>query len=210
MTRDNDPHDAHPAGKDIAPADRREPPLHLAILIGSTRAHRFGDTVAGWFTGRAEQRRDLVVDIIDLSEVNLPARLPSDDGPPVDAYLRRLASADAFVIITPEYNHSFPASLKQAIDVTGGQWKAKPLAFVSYGGLSGGLRAVEHLRPVFAEMHAVTVRDGVILPMAWRQFAPDGQLKDDAPNAAADRMLDQLAWWGQALRVARQASPYPF
>jgi hypothetical protein len=74
--------------------------------------------------------------------------------PPIDA-------ADAFVVVTPEYNHSYPASLKHAIDMAHGEWNTKPVAFVSYGGISGGLRAVEALRLVFAELHATTIRDTV-------------------------------------------------
>jgi NAD(P)H-dependent FMN reductase len=121
----------------------------------------------------------------------------------------RLTTADAFVVVTPEYNHSFPASLKNAIDWHFTQWQAKPVGFVSYGGMSGGLRAVEHLRQVFAELHAVTVRDTVSFHGAWAQFDAEGRPKElSACNAAAKTMLDQLAWWGHALRSARSERPY--
>lgn len=112
-------------------------------------------------------------------------------------------------MVTPEYNHSYPASLKAAIDWHFTQWQAKPVGFVSYGGMSGGLRAVEHLRQVFAELHAVTVRETVSFHGAWARFGPDGQPSEpDACTAAATAMLDQLAWWGNALQDARVHSPY--
>jgi NAD(P)H-dependent FMN reductase len=121
----------------------------------------------------------------------------------------RLEAADAFIVVTPEYNHSYPASLKNAIDWHRGEWTAKPVAFVSYGGMSGGLRAVEHLRAVFAELHAVTIRDTVSFHGAHARFGPDGEPKDDAAAVAAKAMLDQLGWWARSLAEARTVRPYP-
>jgi NAD(P)H-dependent FMN reductase len=127
----------------------------------------------------------------------------------LDAATQALERADAFVIITPEYNHSFPGTLKNFIDAHFTQWQAKPVAFVSYGGMAGGQRAVEHLRPVFAELHAVTVRDTVSFHNPWGQFGEDGRHQDpSAANAAAKSMLDQLSWWAHALRDARTVRPY--
>jgi len=120
----------------------------------------------------------------------------------------KLAAADAFVVLTPEYNHSYPAGLKNLIDWHFTEWQAKPVGLVSYGGVSGGLRAVEHLRQVFAEVHAVTLRDTVSFHNAGASF-DEGRLKDPtAPDAAARVMLDQLVWWGRGLREARERRPY--
>jgi NAD(P)H-dependent FMN reductase len=141
----------------------------------------------------------------------LPDRLTSYGAPPpaVTAVAERLAAADAFVVVTPEYNHSYPAPVKTLIDWHSSEWQAKPVGFVSYGGMSGGLRAVEHLRTVFAEVHAVTVRETVSFHMAWERFGPDARPVDSAGCAAAAKlMLDQLGWWGHALREARSARPY--
>jgi NAD(P)H-dependent FMN reductase len=182
-------------------------PLRLAIIVGSTRPGRFGDVVARWFVGQAEQRDDMVLDVIDLAKLELPATIPSGPDPAVAAYATRIDRADAFVVVTPEYNHGYPAPLKQAIDLARVEWRAKPVGFVSYGGMSGGLRAVEQLRQVFPEVHATTVRDTVSFHMAPTRFDGDGDPIDpDGCNAAAATMLDQLAWWGNALRVARLAS----
>jgi NAD(P)H-dependent FMN reductase len=183
-------------------------PLSVAVIIGSTREGRFGGVVAAWFADEMLARDDMTVDVIDLAEVALPSAYPQEPGPEVTAYRDRLERADAFVVVTPEYNHSFPAGLKQASDLAGHQWHRKPVAFVSYGGLSGGLRAVEHLRGVFAEVHAVTIRDVVSLHQVWPMFDEAGRLREPAgPSAAATTMLDHLAWWGSTLRIGRAATP---
>ena len=181
--------------------------LQIAVIIGSTREGRWGDRVARWFAGEARRRPELLVDVIDLAELDLPGVLPMHHGPEVQAYAERIDRADGFVVVTPEYNHSYPASLKQAIDVLNAPWRRKPVAFVSYGGLSGGLRAVEHLRQVFAELHATTIRETVSLHRHPVLFDEAGELVDPAgPAAAAAVMLDDLVWWASALRrpIARQ------
>jgi NAD(P)H-dependent FMN reductase len=113
------------------------------------------------------------------------------------------------VVVTPEYNHGYPAALKFVIDSAYAEWNGKPAGFVSYGGLAGGLRAVEQLRPVFAELHVVTMRDGVSFASPWSQLDEAGALKapPDASKAMAT-MLAQLRWWALALRTARLAAPY--
>ncbi|MFE9578334.1 NADPH-dependent FMN reductase [Nocardia sp. NPDC006044] len=190
-----------------------ENPVKVAVILGSTRAGRFGPTVANWFIDHAKRRDDIAVDLIDLAVEQLPAYMSNEPDPEGARALQsvgaRLTVADGFVVITPEYNHSYPAPLKSAIDWHFTQWQAKPIGFVSYGGVSGGLRAVEHLRHVFAELHAVTVRDTVSFHGAGQLFGPAGQLADPAaPTAAADQLLDQLVWWGSALRKARAERPY--
>jgi NAD(P)H-dependent FMN reductase len=170
--------------------------LRVAVIIGSTRPGRLGPAVANWFTEQASSRADVSLDVVDLveGEATLGARL---------------AAADAFVVVTPEYNHSFPAPLKQVIDAFSVEWRAKPAAFVCYGGISGGLRAVEQLRQVFAELHVVTIRDTVSVHGVWSHVGPDGRLIEDAARAgAAQAMLTRLIWWARALRTARQAAPY--
>ncbi|WP_171164847.1 NADPH-dependent FMN reductase [Streptomyces sp. I05A-00742] len=184
-------------------------PLRLVVIVGSTREGRFGPTVADWFAEEARAHAGVDIDVIDLAEADITHVLCGEPTPEVAAITPRLAAADAFVVVTPEYNHSYPASLKAAIDWHYVQWQAKPVGFVSYGGLGGGLRAVEHLRQVFAELHAVTVRETVSFHMAWERFGQDGTPHDaDIVSGAAKRMLDQLVWWGRALRQAREELPY--
>lgn len=184
-----------------------EPVIDVAVIIGSTRQDRRGPDVARWLLAQLAGRSDLRIDLIDLDEVDLPARLPADDDPRAIALTARIGEADAFIVVTPEYNHGYPAALKQAIDVPYREWQAKPVAFVSYGGMSGGIRAVEQLRQVFAELHAVTVRDGVAF--AGTRVDADGRAEDAEGTAAAAKvMVDQVVWWASALREARAIRPY--
>ncbi|MEU0132449.1 NAD(P)H-dependent oxidoreductase [Streptomyces sp. NPDC006296] len=182
-----------------APSDA---PLKVAVILGSNRAGRFGPVVAAWFLRRAAAHPEIETELIDVAETEPPAAGAAEA-------TARLARADAFVVLTPEYNHSYPAPLKHLIDRHFAEWQARPVAFVSYGGISGGLRAVEHLRQVFAELHAVSVRDTVSFHGAGALFDDRGELLDPAPaDGAAKRMLDQLVWWGRALREARARRPY--
>ncbi|MDH6449988.1 MULTISPECIES: NAD(P)H-dependent oxidoreductase [unclassified Streptomyces] len=185
-------------------------PLHVALIVGSNRHGRFGPVVADWLLDRLHDRDDLVTEVVDVAEVPLPMTFARTEeaAAALASVTPKLAAADAFVVLTPEYNHSYPAGLKNLIDWHFTEWQAKPVALVSYGGISGGLRAVEHLRQVFAELHAVTTRDTVSFHNAGGSFA-DGRLKDPSgPEAAAKTMLDQLVWWGRALREGRTVRPY--
>jgi NAD(P)H-dependent FMN reductase len=192
----------------------------LAVLIGSVRQGRFGPVAATWVAQRASEHGAFDVDVVDLADFDIPLVLPADSPAFAgDAYPRpaamadltaRLDAADAFIIVTPEYNHSYPASLKAAIDWHFTQWTAKPVAFVSYGGAAGGRHAVLHLENVLTELHAVTIRDGLAFPNYFSNFDFEAGRPLD-PRAAdyAAAMLDQLAWWAGALRKARAETPYP-
>ncbi|MFI0356956.1 NADPH-dependent FMN reductase [Actinomadura sp. 9N407] len=177
-------------------------PVRVAVIIGSTREGRAGEAVARWLVSRARRRDDLEVDVVDLADFDLPARYLCAVTPDVAAFTGRVDAADAFVVVTPEYNHSFPASLKQAIDYAYDEWQAKPIGFVAYGHGSGGLYVIEHLRTVCTELHMVVVRGRVNLDLL------DGDIEADGPARDAEAMLDQLRWWGLALRDARAARPY--
>lgn len=190
----------------------------LAIIVGSVRDGRFGPVVGSWVAEQAAEHGGFEVEVVDLAEIDIPLALPAaspkyagDDYPRpagMAALTSALEDADAFVVVTPEYNHSYPASLKAAIDWHFTQWTAKPVAFVSYGGAAGGRHAVLHLENVLSELHAVTIRDGLAFPnyfTAWQ----DGRPLDTEAAGYAKTLLDQLAWWAGALRSAREAAPYP-
>ncbi|WP_394813540.1 NADPH-dependent FMN reductase [Streptomyces hazeniae] len=209
---------SHPAAASRSAAAAPEPhALRLAVIVGSVREGRFGPVVAEWFAREAERIGGFAtVDVVDLADHRLPLVFPGSAGETdaetarISAALsQRLHAADAFVVVTPEYNHSFPASLKNALDWFHTEWQAKPVGFVSYGGVSGGLRAVEQLRQIFAELHAVTVRDGLSFHSAWERFDADGLPRDtEGTSAAAAAMLRQLRWWADALHAARARAPY--
>ncbi|MGH8879906.1 MAG: NADPH-dependent FMN reductase [Stackebrandtia sp.] len=184
--------------------------LNLAIIIGSTRKGRFGPVPANWFADQAREHGEFNVDVIDLLEAKLPMHMEVDGHPHIDAVSARLHAADAVVIVTPEYNHSFPASLKAAIDWYQAEWHAKPIGFVSYGGMVGGQRAVEQLRQIFPEVHALTIRNTINFVNFWDLFDDNGLPRDLEPtNKAAHGMLDELTWWSRGLKQARADNPFP-
>ena len=190
----------------------------LLILIGSVRDGRFGPVVASWVADRAREHGGFDVEVVDLADVDVPLAMPAESPKYAGADYPRpagmapltdaLEAADAVLLVTPEYNHSYPASLKAAIDWHFTQWTAKPVGFVSYGGAAGGRHAALHLENVLTELHAVTIRDGLAFPDYWTAWTDGKPLDGDAPTYAK-AMLDQLAWWADALRTARAAVPYP-
>lgn len=190
----------------------------LVIVVGSVREGRFGPVVASWVADQANANGGFDVEVVDLADVEIPLSLPSSSPKYAgESYPRpagmanltaRLAAADAFVLVTPEYNHSYPASLKAAIDWHFTQWTAKPVAFVSYGGAAGGRHAVLHLENVLTELHAVTIRDGLAFPNYFVNWE-SGRPVDPEAAGYAKALFDQLAWWATALRTARAAAPYP-
>lgn len=201
-----------------APTGAAEPPgaLRLAVIVASVREGRFGPTIAGWFAGEAARYGRFAIDVIDLADLPLPVVLPrfGDEPDPATARVlaeltRRLDDADAFVVVTPEYNHGLPASLKNAVDWTGPEWNAKPAGLVSYGGHAGGVRAAEQLRQVLLALDAVTVRESLTFHHPREIFDEQGVPKD-AENcaAAAKSLLRTLDWWASTLREGRERRPY--
>ena len=191
----------------VPPASAPHDPIRLAVVVASVRAGRIAPTVADWFVSTARRRGEFDIDVLDLAEIPLPQDLSG--GPDAEAFTRRIGAADAFVMVTSEYNHGYPAALKTAIDTVKHEWRTKPVGFVSYGGLSGGLRAVEQLRQVVVEVHMVPVRQSVSFHRVKHAFAPDGTTTDEAAIDGAQRMLDQLRWWARTVRAGRAHDRYP-
>ncbi|GAA3971105.1 NAD(P)H-dependent oxidoreductase [Thermobifida alba] len=184
-------------------------PLRLAVVIGSIREGRFGPTVAQWITEEARSFGQFDVDVVDLADAGLPMRITDTAPPEVEALRPRLAAADAFIMVVPEYNRGYPASLKTLIDWYIEEWQAKPVGFVSYGGRGGALRSVDHVSAVLSDLHAVPLRDTVSFHDAWDKFDASGRPVDrEGAEAAAKILLDRLLWWGSALRSARLEHPY--
>lgn len=183
-------------------------PTRLTIILGSAREGRYCDTVFRWVLAEIGSSTDFVVDVIDPASLDLGSLGRGNGGESVAALRQRIDEADAFLVVTPEYNHGYPAALKAVIDSAYIEWQAKPVAFISYGGISGGLRAVEQLRLVFAELHAVTLRDSVSFPIPWRRFGANGLADAHEERKALDMLLARLLWWSHTLRRARLAAPY--
>lgn len=190
-------------------------PLRIAVIIGSIRQDRFGPTPARWIADQAAKRDGLDVDVVDLIDYECPVVLGGNDydaKPPasVQELSQRLKPADAFIVVTPVYNRSYPASLKSAIDWLYPEWQLKPVGLMSYGGITGGLQAIDHLRDVFTEFNAVALRDTITFPNFWEKFDHDGRPTDpELTTKLATSFLDQLTWWGHTLRQGRHERPYP-
>jgi NAD(P)H-dependent FMN reductase len=183
--------------------------IKLALIYGSNRENRFCDTVANWAIAQISKSDEFDLTTIDPAKMNLPRQIGKRSNADLSDFRKRVREADAFMIVVPEYNHGYPAALKFLIDAEYEGWRAKPVSFVSYGGISGGIRAVEQLRQVFCELHAATVRDSVHLPNAWRRFDEDGNLiEPQVPEKMFSDTVRQLQWWANALREARKSEPY--
>lgn len=193
--------------------------MKLQVIVGSTRLSRAADKVTPWVTGRAALHEAFETEVLDLRDWQLPMfgehmgsigdpTDPSYSDERVRAWNRKIAEADAYLLVTPEYNHSIPGELKNAIDSVflSFAFRNKPMAMVGYsGGVGGGIRAIEHLVQVAVEVEAAPLRSTVILPFVDRQFDEDGHPSDPATEVSMQILLDDLAWWAAALQKARAA-----
>lgn len=195
---------------------RGDAPPHILVILGSAREHRFGLVVARWFMQQTERRSDMTFELADLQQwqhgyyrrARPAATSDYEDDDEARRWAGVIGRADGFVIISPEYNYGYPAVLKSALDSVYREWNRKPVAFVTYGGWSGGVRAMQQLREVVVELQMAPVRTSIVMQFAPRLFA-EGRLKEpELFENQAVRLLDDLAWWTLALRAARvPASP---
>lgn len=188
-------------------------PLHVKVIIGSTRENRFTDKPAHWIAELAKERPEFAVEVLDLREYPLPfydAPVPPStikDGayanPVAKQWATKIGEADAFIIVTPEYNRGPSAVLKNALDSVSREWNNKPVAFVAHGSTLG-VRAIEQLRMNAIELRMAPIRDAVALPGSWT-FAEGGTQPGAFADsdAAGNTMLDSLVWWARALKAAR-------
>jgi NAD(P)H-dependent FMN reductase len=186
--------------------------LKIAIITGSTRPGRKSEAVARWVYDIAAKRSDASFEVVDIADFDLPlldeAVPPSLNQyakPHTKAWAAKIAIFDAFVFVTPEYNHSTSGALKNAIDFLFREWNDKAAGFVGYGSV-GGARAVEHLRLVMGEIKVADVRAQVALSL-YTDFENFSTLKPGPQQqAAVNAMLDDLVAWGQALQTMRTRS----
>jgi NAD(P)H-dependent FMN reductase len=195
----------------------------LLVIVGSTRPTRAADRVVPWVLARAQAHGGFDVELADLRDWPLPMFAehfgtigdladPTYSDPLVRAWNAKVRESDAFLVITPEYNHSIPAVLKNAIDsvwISFG-FRNKPAASVGYsGGVSGAIRAIEHLAHILVEAEAVPLRNTVVIQAVGAAFDADGEPTNPAADIAAQIMLDDLAWWSTALEKARAGGELP-
>jgi NAD(P)H-dependent FMN reductase len=184
--------------------------ISIGIILGSTRPGRNGEAVAKWVHEIASRRTDAQYELVDIKEYDLPLLdepVPPSMGQYSQPHTRRwaakIASFDAFVFVTPEYNHATSGALKNAIDYLFREWNNKAAGFVGYGS-AGGARAIENLRLVMGELMVADVRNQVMLSL-FTDFENFSRFKPAALHEQeVDRMLEQVVAWGTALRTVRQ------
>jgi NAD(P)H-dependent FMN reductase len=186
--------------------------VKIKVILGSTRPNRFGPQPAHWLMEQTADVKGAEFELVDLVDVNLP--LLDEPVTPMShqyskdhtkAWSKIVDDADGFVFVTAEYNHSIPAALKNAIDFLYDEWNYKPVAFVSYGSLAGGSRAVEHLRSVAAEVRMFDLREQIMLPDYYNNLDDDGKFKFwDSHADMARNMLAQVIFWAEKMKPARE------
>ncbi len=190
-------------------------PISVKVITGSTREGRFSDKAAAWIADELKKQEGVAVEVLDLRDYDMPffnePVSPSYKTEPykneaVARFTKKIAEGDAFVMVTPEYNHSTSGVLKNALDWVQQEWWNKPVAFVSYGSV-GGARAVEHLRLIAIELQMAPIREAI--HMNGEQYFPVIMGKTTSAELfagyadKATSMIRQLEWWAQALKNAR-------
>jgi NAD(P)H-dependent FMN reductase len=184
----------------------------LAVIVASTRPGRIAPAVAEWFVRAAREHGGFEVDLVDLAEVDLPF-LDEPNHPRLKDYVHdhtrawsaRVDAADAFVVVTPEYNYGMPAVLKNALDYLHHEWAHKPIAFVSYGGVSAGTRSVQMAKQVVTTLRMYALPEAVSIPFVQQFLDDEGRLQpNETMEGAAKAVLDELVVVEQALRPLRE------
>lgn len=184
---------------------------NIKIITSTTREGRKGIAVANWITELTKQTNKYNAELLDLAQINLPfmdepnhPRLKQYQHEHTKKWSETINSADAFIIVLAEYNFGFPAPIKNAIDYLFNEWMQKPVAFVSYGGVSAGLRSTQMLKQVVAAVHMVPVVEQVNIPFFTR-FVNENEtfVPDDTITKSADAMLKSLERWSEALKAMR-------
>lgn len=183
--------------------------IKIAIIIGSTRPGRAGEAVARWVDQIAQRRGDAEFELVDLKDFDLPLLdepMPPSMGeytkPHTKAWAAKIGSFDAYVFVTPEYNHAISGALKNAIDFLYREWNNKAAGFVGYGS-AGGTRAVENLRLVMGELQVADVRSQVMLSL-YTDFEKNVFKPNPRHEKSVDDMLNQVIAWGGALKTLRE------
>ena len=178
--------------------------MRLMIILGSSRHGRRGEVVARWVKAGAENDGRFEVDYVDLRDLNLPffdeplspfsiKRAGADyTNPQGKAWAQRVGQVEGVIIVTPEYNHGYPGVLKNALDWVGPEWVDKPVAFVSYGNITGGARSVEQLKQVTIELGLVQVANAIHFPNISKDAFIDGHPSNPSANDNLKKMFDEI------------------
>ncbi|MDO8552598.1 MAG: NAD(P)H-dependent oxidoreductase [bacterium] len=188
--------------------------LKVKIILGSTRPKRFSEHAGRWIFEQAMNIEGIESEILDLRDYEMPffnepvspsSKNEDYTNEAVARWTKKIKEADAFIVVTPEYNYGYSAVLKNALDYVYPEWNNKPIGFVAYGSV-GGARALEQLRSVSVELQMAPIRTAVHITAPWGLVDEKGGLKPGALEPykkTAEGMLSQLIWWAEALKAAR-------
>lgn len=188
--------------------------LKLKIIIASVREQRRGPIVAEWFIQKAKEDSRFEIEVLDLKTIDLPL-MNEPEHPRKQKYQfdytkkwsAKITEADVFVFVTPEYNYGSPPSLKNAMDYLSVEWKRKAVGFVSYGGVSGGTRSVEHLKGPIVAHEMMPLPQAVNIPFFNEYINDDDKFEaNDKINEGAENLLKNLSEWGIALKNLREST----
>ena len=186
--------------------------LTLQVIVASTRPERKGGLVGAWFMEQARAHGKFAVELVDLAEVALPMfdeprhpRLRKYEHDHTKAWSASVEQADAFVFVTPEYNYGAPPSLLNALTFVSREWAYKPVAFVSYGGVSGGTRSVQMTKHVVGALRMMAIPEAVAIPFFTKSINEESGVfePDEVQAKASTGMLDELHKWATALKPMR-------
>ncbi len=191
--------------------------IRVGVILASVREGRRGEAFARWIHGLVAERPRVAAELLDLRDWPLPPWTAKETPNAAEqAYAPeslqgrwrdRIAALDAFVVVTPEYNHAYPGQLKNALDAVYAGWSHKPVAFVSYGGFASGARAVEQLRLVAVELRMVPVRDEVNVRLVGYAADERGNPADPIYARKAKAAIDDLLWWARVTKDGRERHP---
>ncbi len=184
----------------------------IKVILGSTRPGRFGIQPAEWIMDLSKAHPESKFELVDLADLNLPLLdepMPASMQKYTKDHTKKWAeivdSADGFIFVTAEYNHSIPGALKNAIDFLSREWMFKPVAYVSYGADAGGTRAIEQLRQIAGWHRMYDLGDFVSLANYWAQLDKDGKFTaNELQTQNAEKMLNSIIFWSEKMKPARQ------
>lgn len=187
--------------------------MKIQVILGSTRPNRASEKVAAWVMEEAKKVDGFEFELLDLKDFNLPfydepKSVKGINGQygheEVKQWSKKISEGDGYIFVTPEYNHGYSAVLKNALDWLYDEWNDKPAAFVSYGGVAAGTRAVQQLVMVFRELQMIPLRDGVHLPFVWNAFDESGAFKPGYHEPDLKPLFEGLKKWVPLLAQARK------
>lgn len=179
--------------------------LSIPVILGTAREGRRSEKAARYICEEMKKRPEIESELADVRDFRLPATDDTEESETAQKLAEKFSRADGFVIVSPEYNHGYPGELKMMLDMLYPQYARKPLAICGVGsGVMGGVRMVEQLRLVAIEFHMVPIQPAVYFSNVKTLFDEQGHITDPSYGERVKKLLDELVWYGRALKRARE------